>query len=66
MTHTIITSPWLDTEQAAAWLHVSPHTLRNYRALGTGPTYSKAGARVLYSYDALMDYVRVVTRPASV
>lgn len=65
MTHTTITSPYLDTEQAAVWLHISPRTLRNMRAAGTGPTYSKGGGRVLYLYQDLMDYVRVVTRPAS-
>jgi len=65
MTDTIMASPYLDTEQAARWLHISPRTMCNMRALGTGPRYSKAGARVLYSYDALMEYVRVVTRPAS-
>ena len=63
MTHTTTESPWLDTEQAAVWLHVSPRTLNNQRALGTGPRYSKAGGRVLYLRSDLMEYVRVVTRP---
>ena len=48
---TTTTSPWLDTEGAAAYLHLSPKSLTNLRSLHRGPRYSKAGARVLYHVE---------------
>lgn len=34
--------------EAAKLLRISPRTLERYRVDGTGPTYMKAGQRVLY------------------
>ena len=38
----------LDTEAAAAHVHLSPRTLERYRVTGEGPVYLKLGRRVLY------------------
>ena len=43
------TVEWLTEERTAELMHVQPHTLANWRALGKGPTYSKAGRNVLYA-----------------
>jgi hypothetical protein len=44
---------------AAAALGLSPATLRNWRARGTGgPLYCKAGGRVLYELAALARFLR--------
>lgn len=57
-------SPYLDTEQAAAYLHISPRTLANLRTLHQGPRHSKAGARVLYHVEDIENYiVRVDMKP---
>jgi hypothetical protein len=58
MTDTTTASPYLDTAQAAAWLHLSPRTMANQRALGTGPRWHKAGGRILYTQRDLRQYVR--------
>jgi hypothetical protein len=51
-------SPYLDTVQAAAYLHLAPRTMSNQRALGTGPRWHKTGGRILYSRRDLKHYVR--------
>ena len=38
----------LDTDEAAAYLHLSPRTLERYRVTGEGPRFLKLGRRVLY------------------
>ena len=38
----------LSVEQAAARCGVAPKTLNNWRVLGRGPSFIKAGARVSY------------------
>ncbi|CTQ33921.1 helix-turn-helix domain-containing protein [Jannaschia rubra] len=47
----IFTSPWLTTEQAAAYLSVSAGTLANWRSMGTGPRYRTVGRIVRYHRD---------------
>ena len=37
-----------DTDEAAAFLRISPRTLVSWRSRGMGPTYFKAGRRVVY------------------
>jgi hypothetical protein len=39
---------YLDTDQLAAYLHVSPQTLRQWRWLGQGPAGFRVGRRILY------------------
>lgn len=40
---------FLTTEEAAAFLRLSPRTLEKQRVLGGGPRFRKFGARVLYA-----------------
>ncbi len=37
-----------DTDEAAAFLRISPRTLVSWRSRGMGPTYVKVGRRVVY------------------
>ena len=41
-------SPLLGTTDAAPLAGVAPKTLENWRTLGVGPNFIKAGRRVLY------------------
>lgn len=47
------TSPWLNTDLAAAYLSVSAGTLRNWRTAGCGPRYRTVGRIVRYHVDDL-------------
>ena len=47
------TSPWLTTDQAAAYLSVSAGTLANRRSRGEGPRYRAVGRMVRYHRDDL-------------
>lgn len=40
---------YLRTAEAARFLGLSPRTLEKHRIYGTGPTYRKIGARVVYA-----------------
>jgi hypothetical protein len=42
-------SPFLDTAQAAEFLHLSPRTLEKHRWTGGGPRFRKFGSRVFYA-----------------
>ena len=44
----MILSPLLPTTDAAPLAGVAPKTLENWRTLGLGPPFIKAGRRVLY------------------
>ena len=57
MTDTPTASPYLDTVQAAAYLHHAPRSLLNMRSLGTGPRWHKAGGRVLYTVSDLEKFI---------
>lgn len=51
-------SPWLNTNDAAAYLSASPRTLAVWRCQGKGPKYRTCGARlVLYHRDDLDAFV---------
>lgn len=53
------TSPWLDTEQAAAYLGSTPGTLKNWRATGQGPRYHLIQTRLVrYNVEDLDAFVR--------
>ena len=39
---------FMDTQQAAAWLGLSPRTLEGYRVSGGGPDFHRFGNRVRY------------------
>ena len=56
---------YLNNEESAAFLKVSPATLSTWRSRGLGPKYYKAGRRVLYKCQDLEDYINsglVMTR----
>ena len=56
---------YLNNEESAAFLKVSPATLNTWRSRGLGPKYYKAGRRVLYKSQDLEDYINsglVMTR----
>jgi hypothetical protein len=38
----------LSEEGAAKWLGISKRTLQNYRLTGSGPSFHKFGARIVY------------------
>lgn len=44
---------YLTQEEAAQFTRLSPRTLERMRLTGTGPRYSKAGRRVIYSRRAI-------------
>ena len=47
----------LNTEQAAAYLSLSPHTLHRWRWSGDGPRYRKFGRSVRYARTDLDEYI---------
>jgi hypothetical protein len=52
-------SPWLDSQAAAAYLGSTAGTLRNWRACGKGPKYHVVQDRLVrYHADDLDDFVR--------
>lgn len=52
-------SPWMTTEQAAAYLSVSEGTMRNWRSRGDGPRYRLLGGRMVrYEVKDLDAYLR--------
>ena len=48
----------LTTEQAAAFIHHKPDTLRKWRGRGEGPVYSKPGRLCLYLKSDLIAWLR--------
>jgi hypothetical protein len=59
-------SPLRCSKEAAAFLSVSDHTLRNWRVRGFGPAFVKLGrgknSPVAYTDEALQEWVRKQTR----
>lgn len=56
-------SPWLDTDQAAAYLGSTHGTLKNWRASGQGPTYHIVNERLVrYHTEDLDRFVRTGSR----
>jgi excisionase family DNA binding protein len=47
----------LTTEEVAAYLHIAPQTLRQWRWLGQGPSGIKVGRRVLYRRSAVEAWI---------
>ena len=46
-------SPYLDIEEAADRLKLSPHTLNKWRHEGRGPVFRDHGRRIVYHVDDL-------------
>ena len=52
-------SPWLATEEAAAYLGSTAGTLKNWRATGQGPKYHVVQSRLVrYHVEDLDSFVR--------
>jgi hypothetical protein len=49
-----ISSPYLTTKEAAAFLRIKPRTLANMRSQELGPAYRKHGGRVVYTIEDLI------------
>jgi len=43
-----VNSPFLNVDEAAAYLRISLRALENFRGNGEGPAYRKHGGRVVY------------------
>jgi hypothetical protein len=48
-----ITGKFLDNQQAADYLRLSPRTLDRQRVTGDGPKFRKFGRRVIYAIEDL-------------
>lgn len=48
---------YVNDVEAAKLLSASPQTLRNWRFMGKGPTYSKKGRMVRYQVADLLDFM---------
>lgn len=44
---------YLNNDEAAAYLHLSPRTLEKQRVVGGGPKFRKFGRRVVYAIEDL-------------
>jgi predicted DNA-binding transcriptional regulator AlpA len=49
---------YIDTPTAAKYVKLSASTLEKLRVFGGGPRYLKLGRRVVYSADALEEWLR--------
>ena len=52
----------LTTQEAAAWLGLSPATLKKYRVAGGGPPFHKLGRAVRYDVADLRDWANARRR----
>lgn len=52
---TAATSPWLDTEEAAAYLKAKAGTLKNWRHRGEGPKYHVINRRIVRYHREELD-----------
>jgi predicted DNA-binding transcriptional regulator AlpA len=50
------TSPFLNVEEAAAYLRLKKRTLDNMRWQGIGPRFRKHGGRILYHRDDIVEW----------
>ena len=57
--------PLLTTQDAAAYLHVSPRTLEKWRLQGGGPRYRKLVHRVVYTQHDIDTWVDEQTRTST-
>jgi hypothetical protein len=54
--------PFLNTNEAAAWLRLTKNTLEKMRVQGRGPVYRKHGRYVRYHIEDLVDYSKASKR----
>ncbi len=53
---------FVDSEAAARYLALTPHTLECYRSVGGGPVYHKFGKSVRYAVDDLDAWAAISRR----
>lgn len=58
-------APYLNTNQAAQLLNISPRTLERWRIEGKGPSYRKFGKRVVYNQAALLEWAEDQTHSST-
>ena len=58
-------SPFLKLNEAAAFLRLKMRTLDNMRQRGTGPVFTKHGARIVYHRDDLIAWSQATRRRTS-
>ena len=51
--HETAPSPWMTTEEAAAYRRLAPGTLKNWRVAGSGPKHRAIGRAIRYHVDDL-------------
>jgi hypothetical protein len=56
MTQQEIQSPYLTTDQVAAYLQLSPRTVEKFRLSGKGPDFFKLGGRVYYTLETIKEW----------
>lgn len=56
-----IAGPLLSSDQAAAMIGIHPTTLRNWRMARVGPDYQKVGVKVVYQYEAVVEWLAART-----
>ena len=61
----MVTDRLLNTNEAAAYLGMSPITLKIYRVRGDGPTYRKLGRSVRYTAEDLAAFVEAGKRTST-
>ncbi|XUU61864.1 helix-turn-helix domain-containing protein [Erythrobacter sp. HA6-11] len=52
---------YLKPADAARYLNCSVRTLARYRAQGIGPSYCRAGGQIIYSVDAIEEWIEANT-----
>lgn len=52
---------YLKPAEAARYLKCSVRTLARYRALGIGPSYCRVGGQIIYSVDAIDEWIAINT-----
>lgn len=57
-----VTSRFVRTAEAGAYLGLSARTLEKHRIYGTGPVYRKLGSRVVYAIEELDAWAAIGTR----
>jgi hypothetical protein len=54
----MIDSPYLNQQEAAEFLRLSPRTLEKFRLIGGGPAFHKFGRRAMYSLEDIMAWAK--------
>jgi len=58
-------SKYLTTHEVAELLRLSKRTLDNWRTQKTGPTWTKAGGRILYDTEDIKEWIESQKRKST-